>query len=104
MQKTDPKDTSLQDFFLKKQKLDDAHKTEPKNTSSPMMQEGDVKAKHATTPQNPKNLSSSPNVLTTEGQMQQMSTSAGATTAASLYNYNKSSVHSKNKKEEQKLS
>lgn len=36
--------------------------------------------------------------------MQQMSTSAGATTAASLYNYNKSSVHSKNKKEEQKLS
>ena len=62
----------------------------------------DAEAKHATTPQNPKKLSSSPNMHTTEGQMQQLSTTAGATTAASLYN--KSSVHSKDKKDEPKLS
>ena len=86
-------------MFLKKQKLDDVNKTEPKNTSSPIMQDDDVKAKHATTPQNPKNLSSSPIVqLSTDGQMQQMSTIPSATTAASLQNYNKSSVHSKNSK------
>ena len=41
-------------MFSKKQKLDDANKTEPKNTASPLMQDGDDKAKHATTPQNPK--------------------------------------------------
>lgn len=46
----DPKDRSLQDCFLKKQKLDDENKTEPKNTASPIMQDTDVKAKPLSTP------------------------------------------------------